>query len=284
MKKIFSLDPTYFQVVFFSIIIIFSLGLIEIYMGYVVSLSIFYLLPISFTAWWKDKNTGIAIAFLSAIVWLIADFIVIHENTPQLILLINSILRLSFFIFVVVLITSLKNALEREQQLARKDFLTNTWNRLAFYEILEIENERALRYNHALTLVYLDLDNFKEVNDLHGHEKGDKLLIIVTKTISSLIRKTDSLARLGGDEFAVLLPETHNDSALKLLQRIQKELLRAMHAEKWGVTFSIGIVTFAGRRYSISAMIKEVDDLMYSVKKSGKNNIKQKIVDQWTSL
>lgn len=276
--KIPELNLKNYQIITPAIFVIICLGFLEFYLGYMVSLAILYLLPISFGTWYKGKIIGIVFSFLSVLVWFIADLLIIREITPVFLIVLNGILRLTFFIFVTYLLTIVKDALDGEHSLARKDFLTDTWNRMAFYEILETENDRAKRYKHPLTLVYLDLDNFKKVNDLYGHETGDKLLVIVTKTVLGIIRKTDFFARLGGDEFALLLPETKSDAASILLKRIQQDLLQQMSENDWGVTFSIGILTVTGGVISVNNMIKEADELMYSVKKSGKNNISQKVL------
>jgi diguanylate cyclase (GGDEF)-like protein len=139
---------------------------------------------------------------------------------------------------------------------------------------------RARRYPHPLTVVYMDLDNFKAVNDHFGHEVGDKLLRMITKIINRNIRSTDAVARLGGDEFALLLPETNGASAGRVIEKLHAQLLAAMKKNGWPVTFSIGVVTFLSQPESVDTMIKLVDDLMYAAKESGKNQIKYDVFEQ----
>lgn len=160
-----------------------------------------------------------------------------------------------------------------EEALADTDPLTGLPNRRFFQEQLEREYARINRYPEPLTIAYLDLDNFKYVNDSMGHDIGDELLIIVSQTLASSIRSSDFAARLGGDEFAVMLPMLESESALPLLKKLQDELLDKMKSKKWPVTFSIGVVTYNEVMESSRDMIKKVDDLMYAVKKSGKNNV-----------
>ena len=112
------------------------------------------------------------------------------------------------------------------------------------------------------------------MNDTMGHDVGDELLKTVADTLLTSIRVSDFAARLGGDEFAVLFPVLEKMSALPSLEKLQGELLAAMQKNEWPVTFSIGAVTFNKIIDSSRDMIKQVDDLMYEVKKSGKNNIR----------
>jgi diguanylate cyclase (GGDEF)-like protein/PAS domain S-box-containing protein len=167
----------------------------------------------------------------------------------------------------------LSEALAREKDDARLDFLTRIANRRAFYEIAFTESARARRYGRSLTLIYLDLDNFKQVNDTYGHEVGDELLIEVAATIRSNVRTTDTVARLGGDEFALLLPETDQDAALLVTNKLREVLLNSMQRKNWPVTVSIGLVTFSTPPESVEEMVKQADAVMYSVKARGKNSI-----------
>jgi len=172
-----------------------------------------------------------------------------------------------------------QNALKREQIRSRLDPLTGAGNRRNFMEIAIRELDRAKRYDRRFTVVYLDLDNFKEVNDTHGHDIGDMLLQIVTRILKKNVRSTDTVARLGGDEYALLLPETGTAAAKKAVQKIHAQLLLAMKKNKWPVTFSIGVATFETNPESVEVMIKVVDDLMYSAKNSGKNQVKYEVFE-----
>ena len=124
-----------------------------------------------------------------------------------------------------------------------------------------------------MTLLYIDLDNFKQVNDAFGHETGDELLIEVAATIRTNVRSTDTVARLGGDEFALLLPETDQEAALVVTNKLREALLVSMQRREWPVTFSIGLVSFATPPESVEEMLKQADAVMYSVKLKGKNSI-----------
>ena len=146
-----------------------------------------------------------------------------------------------------------------------------------FYELAQIEISRAQRYRRPFTLAYIDLDNFKAVNDRLGHSTGDRVLRAVTDGISRQIRPADTLARLGGDEFALLLPETDGEAAKTVINRIHSSLVDEMLRNGWMVTFSVGVVTFNEVPKTVDEMVKMADSAMYSVKAAGKNGVNYSI-------
>lgn len=172
----------------------------------------------------------------------------------------------------------LQAALEKEKNMARVDFLTQIANRRTFYEAVADEAKRSRRYARPMTLVYIDVDNFKQVNDVHGHETGDQLLKMIGQTIRASIRATDMVARLGGDEFAMLLPETSSEAAGVVMAKVQPRLQKAAEEKEWPVTFSVGMVTFSTPLESVDEMIKRADELMYEVKRTGKSALVAQVV------
>ena len=115
----------------------------------------------------------------------------------------------------------LQAALESEKNLSRVDFLTGIPNRRMFHQALTLEGKRSRRYGRPITLIYIDVDNFKHLNDHYGHATGDELLKMIGTTLETTVRSTDMAARLGGDEFAVLLPETDEPSAGVIVAKLQ---------------------------------------------------------------
>ncbi len=141
-----------------------------------------------------------------------------------------------------------------------------------------MELSRARRYGHTLTMSYIDLDNFKYINDHFGHNVGDVVLRLVGQTILRNLRSSDTVARLGGDEFAVLFPETDSDAAQMVLCKIQGLLLAEMQRNAWPISFSIGAVTYVEAPESVNKMVQMADDLMYVAKRNGKNLIEHKVL------
>lgn len=256
-----------------SLAAVVLIGVVDQITGSEWQLSIFYLGPIALVAWFGSKRAGIALAFLAAAAWLLADITTDHEYSSMLIPVWNSCVKLGFFVIITVLLSIIKRDLEMEQAFASTDSLTGLANSRTFCEQLERERERTKRYGRPFTIAYIDLDNFKYVNDTQGHDVGDLVLRCVAETITRATRRTDTIARLGGDEFAGLFPETDSETSLSLMRQIQSCLLDTMNQNAWPVTFSIGAVTFQKPMDSVREMINEADHLMYSVKKARKNDI-----------
>lgn len=250
------------------------LGLVDYIIGPELSFSVFYTGPIMMAGWYGGKRVGTALVCLSAAIWLCADLAAGAIYPSWMIPLWNTLVRLAFFAIILWLILMVRERLILEESLADTDPLTGLANRRSFLEKLDREYARAQRYPGQFTIAYFDLDNFKSVNDTLGHDEGDDLLVAVSTTLSSSIRTVDHAARLGGDEFAVLFPMLDQDRAQPVLAKIQAELLDMMKARGWPVTFSIGAITFNDLTGSSRDMVKKVDDLMYAVKKDGKNNIR----------
>jgi diguanylate cyclase (GGDEF)-like protein len=172
----------------------------------------------------------------------------------------------------------LKTLLAKEHDLARIDSLTTVPNRRAFYEALDKERVKSARYRRPFTIAYLDLDNFKKVNDSLGHAVGDELLVQVASGLRSNLRASDCVGRLGGDEFAILLPETDATAAQLVLSKLRLRLLEEMKAHSWKVTFSIGAATFLDPPDSLDVIIRMADETMYAIKTHGKNNVSVSLV------
>ena len=259
---------------FITLALSFLLGLFDYLIGAELSFSVFYTVPIMLATWYGGKTVGLTVAIVSAAIWLAADLAAGSVYTTLLIPFWNTLVRLAFFLIILWLLLIVHDKLALEESLADTDPLTGLANRRFFEEQLDREYARMRRYPEPVTIAYFDLDNFKYVNDTLGHNVGDELLQTVALALLASVRASDYSARLGGDEFAVLFPLLEKESALPALQKLQSELLATMQAKQWPVTFSIGAVTFTAVMDSSREMIKQVDDLMYAVKKSGKNNIR----------
>ncbi len=254
-------------------VLIGLIALFDRWAGDEIALSLFYVLPISFLAWFTGQPTGFAAALLCAMVWLWADAASSHPYSSCFLLVCNAITRLAFFTTVLLLLSALRRAVEREMTLASTDHLTGAVNSRHFYVLVQEEINRFQRYGRVFGLVYLDLDNFKTVNDRWGHATGDEALQLVVQYMNAHIRRTDLLARLGGDEFALLLPETDADMVRIVCEKLQGGLLAEMVRHQWGVTFSIGVLTCQAIPPSVDELLKRADELMYAVKHGSKNGI-----------
>ena len=256
-----------------------GLGFVDFLLGPQLSFSVFYIAPIMFAAWYGGKLAGTFMAVTCAGLWLAADLAAGSQYTTLFIPIWNTLVRLTFFVIILWLQLIVREKLAFEESLADTDPLTGLANRRFFLEQLQREITRVSRYPKPVTIAYLDLDNFKFVNDSMGHDVGDELLRCVAQTLNDGARASDFVTRLGGDEFCLLFPLLSENSALAVLKKIQAELLIVMNAHQWPVTFSIGALTFSEAVGSSRDVLKRVDDLMYDVKRAGKNDIRHIV---WT--
>jgi len=256
-----------------ALILTLVLGAADVFTGSELSFSIFYLLPITLVAWSLDLRFALANALLASVIWFLADRWAGHEYTNPLLSYWNASIRLGYFVLFAVLFSRLRKSLDREKHLSRRDPLTGTFNRRAFEELAELEVERSVRYKRPMSLVFMDLDHFKAVNDELGHDVGDALLHVVASTMVATLRSTDVVARLGGDEFAIMMPETVEDQALAALEKTRAALIDRMGDHGWPVTFSIGVVSTTGDTKALTSLLAAADDLMYQAKRSGRDRI-----------
>jgi diguanylate cyclase (GGDEF)-like protein len=154
---------------------------------------------------------------------------------------------------------------------ANQDYLTSAWSRRAFFEMGERELSRARRTQRPMSILLFDLDNFKKVNDEHGHDAGDQLLVDLVADANQALRNIDSLCRLGGDEFAVLMPETDLQGATVLAHRLKEGAERTC-AKTTGVTLSIGAAAL-GPEDTLKSLVKRADVALYQAKRKGRNQI-----------
>ena len=159
-------------------------------------------------------------------------------------------------------------------RLVTQDPLTNVMNARAFAERLGQELDRNRRYPRPLALMYMDLDNFKIINDTHGHQTGDAVLRLVADAMRSSVRQADVVGRLGGDEFAVLMPETDAQVADAAAKRLIVSLRNVFKGTP-NVTGSIGVVSCTATDASTDDLLRRADQAMYDAKKSGKDRVVQ---------
>lgn len=250
-----------------SLAAILILGIIDYATGEELAFSIFYLFPVGIAAWYLGWEAGVALSILSALAWYVADAftqIVPYEN--PFIPAWNTGVRLMTFLILTVLLHVLHTTLEREALNARIDPLTGAPNTRAFYEAAEIQISLLKRHQRPFSILYLDIDNFKELNDSRGHSAGDSALKIVTQTLKQILRTGDTVARLGGDEFAILLSEADARAAEIVSTRIQSVI-----RSKLTLTCSIGALTCVAPPPSVDELVRKVDHLMYEAKRGGKD-------------
>ena len=181
------------------------------------------------------------------------------------------ILNLSEFIAM-----SISNAVLYEQanKLAVTDGLTGISNRQSVEKSLQIEFERSKRYNSPLSLILLDVDHFKDVNDTYGHQKGDEILIAFASLLKKACRANDIAARYGGEEFVMVLPQSSAQGAFKIAERVREEMMKISftgNESNFAVTVSCGVAEFNKDYESINKLISVADRALYEAKNGGRN-------------
>ena len=262
-------------IVLLSLALIALIGLADYALGSEISLTLFYLLPIGLLAWYLGGRWGAAGALLAAAVWLGANLASGLKFSAPAIYVWNSLMRVAINLVVAYLFSELRRALRLEQHLARTDDMTGALNSRAFQEIMQVEIARANRYNRPLTLAYVDLDNFKQVNDRFGHEAGNAVLKETAKQCGIHIRLTDLAGRYGGDEFVVVLVGTGEEGARVVVEKVRAAVEQAgkgMGYPDGLVTASIGVAEYRPDKKDEDVLVA-ADRALYRAKAAGRNQV-----------
>lgn len=247
-----------------------AIGIVDLSISNDIKHSFLYLLPIAFVTWFSGIRFGLVTSLLCAGFWSINHIV---EN--PFITSWNLVSTGFFFAAIAALMNKTRHLWENEKKLSRTDDLTGAKNLRAFAEAVEYEILRSKRDGLPFSLAYIDLDNFKLVNDTYGHTVGDKLLMTVVSSIVKNLRKTDVIGRLGGDEFTIFFPETDQSAVQVVMLKVTQELTKMMELARWPTTFSVGVITCqGGGDHDFNQLITFADRLMYEVKHTGKNNIR----------
>jgi len=254
------------------------LGVVDHATGFELSFSLFYLAPISLASWYLGRNAGLSVSVAAAAVWLLVDRTSGRPYSQAWIPMWNAGVRLGFFLVTSLLLVELRRQLALERDLARLDPLTGLRNSRAFHEEAGLLFRLAARHRHPIALAYVDLDDFKRINDERGHEEGDRALAETGRLLSRSVRSTDVAARLGGDEFALLLPYIDLDDARRYFDDLQAKLTAMAAREGWPIGFSVGVAVFRDAPPAGREALQLADALMYRVKRGGKNDVVCEVV------
>ncbi len=238
---------------------------------------ILYTIPVLLVTWTEGLAWGIVFAvsttvFREAIAW-----VQMPADTPALWRVLNGLAYLAVLGVAMAGLQTLRNSQAQLARLVVQDSLTNVLNARAFSDRLGQELDRNRRYPRPLALLYMDLDNFKVINDTHGHQTGDAVLRLVADAMRSSVRQADVVGRLGGDEFAVIMPETDAPLADAAAKRLIASL-RTVFKGTPSVTASIGVVSCTATDASTDDLLRRADQAMYAAKKSGKDRVVQVVL------
>ncbi len=257
-----------------------AFGIAEVFSGHDVSLFIFFAIPVMLVAWYSGRNMGYLFSLLATLTWAAAIRMSSKGYRHEWIFYWNGLVRLAFFMLVAKLASDMSVLLKQQTRLAHVDGLTGCLNSYAFQEKCDTLIPLSYRLKQPISLGYIDLDNFKPINDRKGHSEGNRVLRGVAESMMKSVRSTDFVARMGGDEFAILLPNTDAEKARVVFSHLKRQLRDEVKCDAdIGLGYSIGVVTLRNRLISTNDALKLADALMYRVKKSGKNDIMFETVD-----
>lgn len=260
-----------------SYLVVLFIGIIDYLTGPEIALSILYVVPVLLVVLSTNKKQGFIISLVAAAVWLVADLLVRHFYASPVIPWWNAAVRFAFFALITNFASTFKKMYEQEETLARTDFLTGAANRRLLFETAQTKLFDPETLELPFTTIYLDLDNFKKINDTLGHAAGDDILYAVGNIIKQNLRKTDIVARIGGDEFVILLPGADAEDSKEIALKVKEKITEQANKEKWPLTVTMGCATFLKLPMSVAEIISKADDLMYEAKDAGKNTIKARI-------
>jgi diguanylate cyclase (GGDEF)-like protein len=245
-----------------------------------ISLSALYLIPLIIGAWKFPPLHYVTLAVVISVLdnneHIRALFRAYYGQEilgQDMLVLWNLLMSIISSVIIGSFIRFLRDLLHKEMELSRIDSLTNVLNKRGFIDSLECEVSRARRHNQIFTLAFIDVDNFKIINDKHGHIIGDHALKMIALTIKKDLRLNDVVCRFGGDEFVILLPYSDVIGTQVLLAKIKSQLDKMVARHHWNISFSIGAVVFNTLPSTIDEIVNITDDVMYGVKNSGKNGI-----------
>jgi len=237
-------------------------------------LGILYVIPVVLAAWHDGLGWGISFALATALLRFGVGIDQMPLETPLQVRILNEVAYLAVVGVAIAGLSQLRRTQSQLQLLATHDPLTTVLNARAFASQVAQELGRNRRYGRPLALVYLDLDDFKKVNDAHGHATGDAVLRLVADAMRSAVRQADVVGRLGGDEFGVLMPETDGNVAHAVANRLAGGI-RTVFRGTPSVTASIGVVAVSGTEAGSDELLRKADQAMYEAKRAGKDRVVQ---------
>lgn len=247
-------------------------------LGYEVNLIALQLAPVLLVTWYASPRWGVFLLVLMTLIALLMRFYVAPPAVHPLYRYLGIAGNFAVLAVLIAVQARLRAAYRDARRRSRVDALTGNLSRSGFHEQLRAEVARQKRYGRSFSLLYLDVDDFKRVNDTHGHQAADALLAEIGRSLHARLRRTDSAGRLGGDEFAVLLRETDLQAAEQIAMQLKQELERTACGHRWPVGFSIGAVCFSRPPQDADEALRVADALMAEAKKGGKNALRSKIV------
>jgi diguanylate cyclase (GGDEF)-like protein len=243
----------------------FLLGVLDFATGTELNFLLIYLLPIALASWYLNRNSGIYLALICSIVWLLADSLGGYAYSSAWITAWNFVMRTGAFVIFSFSLSQFRAKFDVLSELAKKDFLTDLPNGRAFYELTarEIEHSAGLE---PLTLAFIDLAGFKWINHRLGYATGDQMICTIAHAIRQNVPRPDLVGRVGGTCFAILLPNTASDGANEILEQVHGALKDERQKYAQPLTFFISAVACANTPRSLAELMHQAESQMTRMK------------------
>jgi diguanylate cyclase (GGDEF)-like protein len=262
-----------FLMVVLILLLCFCIAWIDYITGSEIRVYPLYFGPVMLAAYFTHLSIAMVFVLICSGLWVISNVYADTEFDHVLIWVWNTLIQGAALALVGYLVHNTRKNREKQQELARVDTLTGLPNIRAFNECTPQTIELCKRMALPVTIAYVDLDNFKTVNDTLGHNAGNTVLLKISDIMKSTLRTSDMLFRFGGDEFVALLPNTSDEAAKVALERLRQNIEAAMKSENFSVTASIGAVAFQSSPKNLEELVQAADRIMYVIKSSGKNRV-----------
>jgi diguanylate cyclase (GGDEF)-like protein len=264
------------RTIFLGAIGVALVGAADAAVGFEINLLALHMVPVLLVTWYTSLRWGVFFALLMSLTSVLAAYYLAEPARTPLYRYLDLGSDFLATLVLVVILSRLRGAYRAVQQQSRTDALTGCLNRNGFNEQLDAEIARQRRYGHPFSLVYFDVDNFKALNDTHGHHAGDRLLSDIGHALNARLRTVDSAGRIGGDEFALLLREATAAAAIETVTQLKQALDQLARRSQPQVGFSIGVASFSRAPRDADSALQLADVLMYEAKQAGKNAVRSK--------
>jgi diguanylate cyclase (GGDEF)-like protein len=254
-------------------VVVIAVG--DVLTGADAAFTLLYLVPISLAALRLGRTAGVVVAS-SAAGTSLAIRVSEGQAASSLAFAWNVVAELAIFLSFALVLAELAERLQVQTRIANVDAVTDLPNRHAAVRALDVAVASARASATPITLAFVDVDDFKRVNDHWGHDRGDAVLAEVARALEGAVSDTDVVARIGGDEFVLLMPQTDTRQAGVVLGRV-RSALSALAEGPGRITCSVGAVTFETPPASARHAIGAADDLMYAVKRAGKARVEHHV-------
>lgn len=253
-----------------AVLSVLLIGFLDHLTGHEISLSIFFLIPISLIVISVNFWAGAFTAVVSSVIWYYNDVTTGIKASHWLVPVWNAVMRMGYFILHSFFLSRYIMQIQLNRKLACTDPLTGAYNSRYLNEKMNELKKQNNKKQHNLSVIFFDMDNFKQVNDEKGHAEGDQLLITFVRIVQRYIPESGFLARIGGDEFALILDGKNFAETREIVAKIMHEATAAFAFHAWPASLSSGCVT-GPMRTGYAKLSQLADHLLYQAKKAGKN-------------